>query len=46
MVVEYGDVVFTSQLCLQHEGLHGGISTEGERSYMVEDAISTIEHGY
>jgi hypothetical protein len=30
---------------LQHEGLHGGLSTEGERSSMVEDAPTTIEHG-
>jgi hypothetical protein len=45
MVGEYGDVIFTSRLYLQHEGLHGGISTEGERSSMVEDAPATIEHG-
>jgi hypothetical protein len=45
MVGEYGDVLFTSRLYLQHEGLHGGLSTEGERSSMVEDAPATIEHG-
>jgi hypothetical protein len=45
MVGEYGDVLFTSRLYLQHEGLHGGISTEGEHSSMVEDAPAAIEHG-
>jgi hypothetical protein len=27
---------------LQHEGLHGGISTEGELSSMAEDAPATL----
>jgi hypothetical protein len=31
MVGEHGDVLCTSRLNLQHEGLHGGISTKGER---------------
>jgi hypothetical protein len=35
----------TYRLYLQHEGLHGGILTEGEGSSMVEDAPATIEHG-
>jgi hypothetical protein len=30
---------------LQHEGPCGGISTEGERSSMMEDVPATIEHG-
>jgi hypothetical protein len=45
MVGEYGDVIFTSRLYLQHEGSHGDISTEGEHSSMVEDTPATIEHG-
>jgi hypothetical protein len=45
MVGEYGNVIFTSRLYLQHEGLHGVLSTEGEFSSMVEDAPTTIEHG-
>jgi hypothetical protein len=45
MVGEYGDVLRTSRLYLQHEGLHGGISTEGERSSMVEDTPTAAEHG-
>jgi hypothetical protein len=45
MVGEYSDVLCTSKLYLQHEGLHGGISTKGEHSSMVEDALATIEHG-
>jgi hypothetical protein len=45
MVGEYGDVIFTSRLYLQHEGLHGGLSAEGECSSMVEDAPATTEHG-
>jgi hypothetical protein len=43
MVGEYGDVPCTSRLYLQDEGLHGGISTEGESSSLVEDAPATIE---
>jgi hypothetical protein len=35
----------TSRLYLQHEGLHGGLSTKGERSSMVEDAPTAAEHG-
>jgi hypothetical protein len=46
MVGEYGDVIITSQLYLQHESPHGGLSAEGEHSTMVEDAPATIEHGY
>jgi hypothetical protein len=45
MVGEYGDVIFTSPLYLQHEGLHVGLSIEGEHSSMVEDDPATIEHG-
>jgi hypothetical protein len=45
MVGEYGDVILTSRLYLQHEGLHGGISTKGERSSIVEDASTAAEHG-
>jgi hypothetical protein len=45
MVGEYGDVIRTLQLHVQHETLHEGISIEGERSYMVEDAPTTAEHG-
>jgi hypothetical protein len=45
MVGEYGDVIFTSRIYLQHEGPHGGLSTEGECSSMVEDAPVAIEHG-
>jgi hypothetical protein len=45
MVGEYGDVLRTSRLYLQHEGPHGGLSTEGERSSMVEDAPAIAEHG-
>jgi hypothetical protein len=46
MVGEYGDVIFTSLLYLQHEGLHGGLSVEGDHSAMVEDAPGTTEHGH
>jgi hypothetical protein len=46
MVGEYGNVIFTLRLYLQHEGLYGGISTEGESSSMVEDAPAAIEHGH
>jgi hypothetical protein len=45
MVGEHGDVLHTSRLYLQHEGPHGGLSTEGEHSFMVEDAPTTTEHG-
>jgi hypothetical protein len=45
MVGEYGDVLCTLRLYLQHEGLHGSLSTEGEHSSMVEDAPATTEHG-
>jgi hypothetical protein len=45
MVGEYGDLLHTSRLYLQHEGPHGGLSTEGERSSMVEDAPTATEHG-
>jgi hypothetical protein len=44
MVGEYGDVIFTSRLYLQHEGLHGGISTESECCTMVEDALVATGH--
>jgi hypothetical protein len=30
---------------LQREGLHGGLPTEEEHSYMAEDAPATFEHG-
>jgi hypothetical protein len=30
---------------LQYEGLQGSLPTEGERSFMVEDAPATLEHG-
>jgi hypothetical protein len=46
MVGEYGNVIYTLQLYLQHEGPHGGLSTEGEYSSMVEDAPVVIEHGH
>jgi hypothetical protein len=44
MVGEYGDVI---SLCdyLQHEGTHGGLSTKGEHSSMVEDTPIIFEHG-
>jgi hypothetical protein len=45
MVGEHGDVLCTSRLYLQHEGPHGGLSTEGEFSSMVEDAPAIAEHG-
>ena len=45
MVGEYGDVIYTARLYLQHEGPHGSLSTGGERSYMVEDAPTAFEHG-
>jgi hypothetical protein len=45
MVGEHGDVLRTSRLYLQHEGPHGGLPTEGERSTMVEDAPAAAEHG-
>jgi hypothetical protein len=45
MVGEHGDVLRTLRLYLQHEGPHGGLSTEGERSSMVEDTPTTTEHG-
>ena len=45
MVGEDGDVLRTSQLNLLLEGLRGGLSTEGERSSMVEDAPAATEHG-
>jgi hypothetical protein len=38
MVGENGDVICASRLYFEHEGLHGGISAEGEHSSMVEDA--------
>jgi hypothetical protein len=41
-----GDVLRTSQLYLQHESPHGGLSTNGERSSIVEDAPATAEHGH
>jgi hypothetical protein len=45
MVGEHGDVLRTSRLYLQHEGLHGVPSTEVEHSSMVEDAPTIVEHG-
>jgi hypothetical protein len=44
MVGEYGDVIFTSRLFLQQEGPHGGLSTQGKCSSLVEDTTATIEH--
>jgi hypothetical protein len=32
--------------CGYVRGLHGGLSTKGESSYMVEDAPTTTEHGH
>jgi hypothetical protein len=45
MVGEHGDVLHTSRLYLQHEGPHGGLSTERECSSMVEDTPTITEHG-
>jgi hypothetical protein len=45
MIGESGDVLRTSRLYLQHESPHGGLSTEGERSSMAEDAPVATEHG-
>ena len=45
MVGEYGDVLRTSRLYLQHEGPHGGLSTKGERSSMVKYAPAATKHG-
>jgi hypothetical protein len=44
MVGEDGDVHRTSQLYLPHEGSHDGLSTDGERSSMVEDTPTAVEH--
>jgi hypothetical protein len=45
IVVEQG-VCFTLRVYeLQHEGLHGSLSTKGECSSMVEDTPTTAEHG-
>jgi hypothetical protein len=46
IIVVEQDVCFT--LCvydLQHEGPHGGLSTEGERLFMAEDAPAPFEPG-
>ena len=45
MVGEHGNVLHTSRLNLQHEGLHDNLSTEGKYSSMVEDTPTTAEHG-
>ena len=45
MVGEYGDVLHTSLLHLQHEILHGDLLAEGECSYMVEDVPTSTKHG-
>jgi hypothetical protein len=52
MVGEHGSLVprmmlllHTSRLYLQHEGSDGGLSTEGERSSMGEDATTIAKHG-
>jgi hypothetical protein len=45
MVVEQALCFTLRDYDIQHEGLHGGISTEGERSSMAEDASATFEHG-
>jgi hypothetical protein len=39
-------VLCTSRLHLQHEGLHGVISVEGEHSSIVEDAPTSTKHGH
>jgi hypothetical protein len=45
IVVEQG-VCFTLHVYnLQHEGPHGGLSTERECSFMEEDVIAPFEHG-
>jgi len=44
MVGEHGDVIHTSRLHLQHEIIHGGISTEGECSTLVEDTATSTKH--
>jgi hypothetical protein len=46
MVGEYGDVIFDLRIYLQHEGLHGCLSNEGEQYSRVEDAPSTIEYSH
>jgi len=46
IIVVEQDVCFT--LCvydLRHEGPHGGLSTEGELLFMVEDAPAPFEPG-
>jgi hypothetical protein len=45
MVGEYGNVICTSRLYLQHEGLHGDLSTKGEISSMEEESPTVIKHG-
>jgi hypothetical protein len=45
MVGEYGDVLCTSRLYLQHEGPHVSLSTKGERYSMLEDSPAAVEHG-
>jgi hypothetical protein len=45
MVVEQALCFTLHDYDIQHEGMHGGISTEGERSSMAEDASATFEHG-
>jgi hypothetical protein len=45
IVVEQG-VCFTLRVYdLQHEGPHGGLSIEGERSFMTEDTPAPFELG-
>jgi hypothetical protein len=46
MVGEYGYVLSTSPLYHQHEGLHGGLSTQGKHFSIVEDAPVAFEHGH
>jgi hypothetical protein len=45
MVGEHGDVLRASQLHLQHESLHDGLSAEGECSPMMEDTPTSTKHG-
>jgi hypothetical protein len=39
-------VLHTPHYDLQHEGLHGVLSTEEECSSMAKDAPATFEHGH
>jgi hypothetical protein len=43
MVGEYGDVLFTLRIYLQHEGPHDGLSTNGDRSSVVEALLPQLK---